>query len=125
MKLLSDIPEARRTRALECFRVLRPIVEDGVPLTTVAREAGLPLRTTQRWMATYKREGLAGLARLTRSDRGHCHKLPAQLERVVEGLALRKPRPSMAAVQRRAAATLSVRGPWLWDTRWPISSPGR
>ena len=54
--------DARRDAALERYRTLRPAVEDGVPLVRAARYAGVPLRTAQRWMADYKREGLAGLA---------------------------------------------------------------
>ena len=54
-------------------------------------------------MANYKREGLSGLSPKPRGDRGRCRGLPEQLQRLIEGLALGKPRPSMAAVRRRAA----------------------
>jgi len=43
---------------------------------------------------------LAGLVRAKRSDTGH-RKLPAALVEVIEGMALRKPRPSVAAMHRR------------------------
>ena len=52
-----------RTRALERYRMLQPCVEHDVPLTHVARHHGLPLRTAQRWLARYRRDGFAGLAR--------------------------------------------------------------
>ena len=69
------------------------------------------MRTAQRWMAAYKREGLTGLAPKRRSDRGRCRGLPEQLHRLIEGLALGKPRPPMAAMQRRAAG-VAVRYGW-------------
>lgn len=103
MNSLLNMPEERRAGALERFRIMQPAIEDGVPLVQVAQEANISSRTAQRWMAAYKREGLAGLAKRPRGDRGHCHKLPQELERVIEGLALGKPRPSIAAVRRQAA----------------------
>jgi hypothetical protein len=57
-------PEAERTLAFERFELLGPSLEEGVPLARVARDRGLPLRTVQRWASQYRREGLAGLARL-------------------------------------------------------------
>ena len=109
--LIDDLAESQREEALRRFRILQPALEDDVPLTAVAGNAGVSLRTAQRWMASYKRGGLGGLASRSRSDKGHCHKLPEQLERITEGLALRKPRLSMAAVQRQAA---EIAGKYGW-----------
>jgi hypothetical protein len=36
------------------FALLRPHIEDGVALAGAAREAGVPLRTAQRWLARYR-----------------------------------------------------------------------
>jgi putative transposase len=41
--------------------VLRAHVKDGVPLTRVAAQSGIPHRTLQRWLAHYPAGGLAGL----------------------------------------------------------------
>jgi putative transposase len=41
----------RRRRAFDRYRKLRPHLEEAVPLTRVAAEAGLPLRTAQRWVS--------------------------------------------------------------------------
>lgn len=102
MNSLVPIPEEHRAGALERYHVLRPAIEDEIPLTRVAMGEGVSPRTAQRWMAAYKRNGLAGLAKSPRSDKGHCHGLPEQLERAIEGLALAKPRPSVATVHRKA-----------------------
>lgn len=42
---LAEVGEAKRGRALERFAVLRPHLEQGVPLTRAARDAGVPVRT--------------------------------------------------------------------------------
>lgn len=111
MNSLGNMPEEQRAVALERFRIMRPAIEDSVPLVQIAQEANMSSRTAQRWMAAYKQEGLTGLAKCPRGDRGHCHKLPLQLEKVIEGLALKKPKPSMASVQRQAAE-ISTRYGW-------------
>src|SRR4029434_11023809 len=43
-----------------------------------------------------------------RSDTGH-RKLPAELVAVIEGMALRKPRPSIAAIHRKMTALAKTR----------------
>ena len=67
---LSGLTDEARSRALARFQVIRPFLEDGVPLTQIAREQGLVLRTARRWVDRYRREGLTGLARKERGDKG-------------------------------------------------------
>jgi putative transposase len=103
----NGLPEAERALAFERFEFLRPSLEEGVPLARVARDRGLPLRTAQRWATQYRREGLGGLVRKGRSDRGKRH-LSDMLRQAIEGLALKKPPLSTAAIYRQAV-TLAER----------------
>jgi len=89
--------------AMRRFEFLRPHIEDGVALAIAAREADIPIRTAQRWLALYRTFGLEGLERQKRSD-AKTRKLPRELVRMIEGLALRKPRLSSAAIHRRVTA---------------------
>jgi putative transposase len=109
---LTALTEAARERALARFRVLRPHLEDGVPLTHVAQTAAVPVRTLQRWTAAYRQAGLAGLARKPRTDRHHPH-LPTALIALIEGLALRTPRAAAATIHRRVVTVAQDRG---WPT---------
>jgi putative transposase len=111
---LAALPEATRQLALERFGVLRPCLEDGVPLAEVARQHGLRLRRLQRWMRAYRTQGLAGLARKPYPERGH-PTLPGPLQHLIEGLALRRPRLSCAAVHREIVTMANERG-------WPAPS---
>ena len=99
---LSGLTDEARSRALARFRIIRPFLEDGVPLTQVAREQGLVLRTARRWVDRYRREGLAGLARKERGDKDK-RKLAAPLRQLIEWLALRKPRMPTATIHREVA----------------------
>ncbi len=106
---LAALAEAERARALERFHILEPFLEHGVPLPRIAAARGIPLRTLRRWVSRYRSEHLAGLARRPRADRGH-HRLPAELERFIEGLALQRPRRSVAAIHRQAAVVAAQQG---------------
>jgi putative transposase len=97
---LAACTEEERQEAMGRCAVLRPHSNDGVPLPEAARDAGVPLRSVQRWLARSRATGLAGLVRAKRSDTGN-RKLPAELVDVIEGRALCKPRPSVAAMHRR------------------------
>ncbi len=41
-------PEEQHRRAMDRFVALRPALDDGMPLTRAAAEAGIPRRTAQR-----------------------------------------------------------------------------
>jgi putative transposase len=88
---------------LERFRTLRPFLEEGVPLAQIAREHDLSERTLRRWAKRYQQKGLGGLCRKSRADRRKRRKLSPTFHQFIEGLALREPRLSAAAVHRKAA----------------------
>jgi putative transposase len=98
---LNVLSEAERAQAFERFGLLRPALEEGISLARVARDRGIALRTAQRWADQYRRDGLAGLARKARSDRGKRH-LSDTLRQVIEGLALKRPTLSAASIHRQA-----------------------
>ena len=70
MNELVSLSEEARQLALERFRLLQPYLEQGRSLREVARDAKVAYRTAQRWVACYRRCGLAALARQGRGDRG-------------------------------------------------------
>lgn len=111
---LVEVDESQRDEAMRRWAVLRPCLEDGVPLSRVAGEAAVPLRTAQRWLARYRAGGLAALVRQPRADRGSRH-FPDELVAFVEGLVLQRPRPSLATVHRQACQVAAAQG-------WPAPS---
>jgi putative transposase len=105
---LAAYTEEERQQAMARFAVLRPHLHEDIPLSEAARDAGIPLRSVQRWLARYRVAGLVGLVRAQRSDTGQ-RKLPAELVALIEGMALRKPRPSIAATHRTMTALATQR----------------
>jgi putative transposase len=106
VRLLSD---AERAQALAHFRLLQPYLEGQTSLTAVARSQHLPLRTLQRWVARYRKQGLAALVRKRRADRGQ-PRIEPDLRRLIEGLALQKTQPSAAAIHRQVAEIAERQG---------------
>jgi putative transposase len=95
--------ETQRTQALTRFRLIRPFLEDGVPLTQIAAVHPLSVRTLRRWVRQYRAHGLAGLIRAARKDQGQRRSVTAHLQQVIEGLALQKPRRTVAQIHRETA----------------------
>ncbi|MEM9510768.1 MAG: Mu transposase C-terminal domain-containing protein [Cyanobacteria bacterium P01_E01_bin.35] len=98
---LSELPESSRAIAWERYQILRPHLEDGVPLRRAIADAGIPLRTAQRWVANYKKSGLAGLCRSKRKDSGTHKVINTEVKKLIEGLALQKPAMTKATIHRR------------------------
>ncbi|HET9014583.1 MAG TPA: Mu transposase C-terminal domain-containing protein [Thermomicrobiaceae bacterium] len=111
---LSALTDAQRDQALRRYTLLRPHLEEGVPLPALAREHGVSLRTLERWLRGYRRAGLAGLVRQPRAD-GGSRRFPDTLVQLIEGLALRRPAPTLATVHRQAARVAAREG-------WPAPS---
>jgi len=103
-----QLSEPQRQQVLRRWQVLAPYLQDGVPLTRAAGEAGVPLRTARRRLHRYRESGLEGLARTPRPATGR--KGDPRLVRVIEEMALRKPRSSLAEITRRAAEHAAAAG---------------
>lgn len=110
-----EASENERTQVLERFYVIRPFLEDGVPLAQIAKERAIPRRTLTRWVKQYRETGLDGLIRQGRADKGERRNMPPDLKSLIEGLALQKPRRSAAAIHRQVTRVATEQG-------WPVPS---
>ena len=72
----AGLTEEERAFALERFQILRPHLEDGVPLVRIAQENHLGVRTVYRWAENYRERGLAGLCRKARGDKEQTADVP-------------------------------------------------
>src|SRR5699024_7706898 len=68
--------------------------------------------TLQRWLAAYRRDGIAGLLPTLPKRERRTH---PELQTLIEGLALSKPKLSTAAITRKAQAKATQRA-------WPMVS---
>ena len=84
---------------------------EGLPLVSVAREAGVAVRTARRWLARFRRAGPTGLAPKSRSDLG-ARKIARELVELIVGMAFTEPQQSVATIRlhRWAAAVAQEQG---------------
>ncbi|HZO75387.1 MAG TPA: helix-turn-helix domain-containing protein [Ktedonobacteraceae bacterium] len=107
---LTSLSEAQRAQAQERFTIIRPALDKEITQAEVARAHQLSLRTIQRWIKTYREQGLTGLANTARKDKGRPRRLPPDAIRLVEGLALQPPKRSAAAIHRQILSIAAEQG---------------
>ncbi len=111
---VTPLTEEQWQLAMKRFEVLQPHLEEGVPLAQAAQHAGVAMRTAERWLSHYRRNGLKGLVRRARRDT-NARRLPAEVVALIEGMGLKKPRASAATIHRRISNMAKVHG-------WPVPS---
>jgi putative transposase len=93
---------SQQTIALKRYRLLRPFLEEQVPLSRIAKEQQISVRTLRRWVTNYRAHSLDGLMRHARKDSGHYRSAKGSLRQVIEALALQKPRRTITNIHREA-----------------------
>lgn len=109
---LDGLSNAERLTALERYRIIRPFLDAQTSLTAAAQNQGISLRSAQRWVESYRRQGLIGLTRKIRTDARA--QIFSPLRDLIEGLALQRPQPSAATIHRKillAAKKLDLKPP--------------
>lgn len=109
----SDGACARENTTAARWQVLRRHVHDEIPLTQLAAEEEIGVRTLQRWHAAYRKDGIAGLAPAEPTRRGR--RTHPELRVLIEGLAPITPPMPTAAITRKARAAAIEHG-------WPMVS---
>jgi putative transposase len=105
---MSESPAAGRQ--LELYRHVERHLNHGVPIRRAAQEAGVTERQFYRLLEAYRTGGMEALARKLRSDSGSRKAVTEILQKVIEGLCLQKPKPSIAWVHRTVAAYCAKEG---------------
>lgn len=96
--------------ALDKFEIIRPHLEDSVSLPNIAKNKSIGLRTLNTWVKDYRENGLGGLERKVRSDKGGHYKITKELTELVEALVLKKPPISLAAIHRKVVEVAKQKG---------------
>lgn len=96
--------------ALDKFEIIRPHLEDDVSLPNIAKNKSIGLRTLHTWIKNYQENGLKGLKRKVRSDKGQQQKITKELAELVEALILKKPPISLAAIHREVIKVAQKKG---------------
>lgn len=101
-KTLSEFSEKERQQAYERYKIIKPYFDDGVKLSTIATENKVSYPTLLRWVKRYRTDGLVGLIDKKRTDNGKRRSISDEFQMFIEGLALQKPKLSIASIHRKA-----------------------
>lgn len=107
---LTDLSEGQRVQAYTRFKIIRPVVEDGVSQAQIARTHDVPVSTIQRWVKRYREKGIVGLADAGRSDKGTSRRLSPDAVALVKKLALQTPLLPVATIHRQVTEIAKEQG---------------
>jgi len=68
------------------YRAVLEVLEEGLPVTEVARRYGVARQTVHEWLSRYANGGLGGLADRSSRPASCPHQMPAQVEARIAGL---------------------------------------
>jgi len=96
--------------ALDKFEVIRPHLEESIPLSKIAKNQTITLRTLKRWIKNYRENGLKGLERKENANKGKRKTINQKLVELTEALILKKPPISLAAIHRKIIKVAQHKG---------------
>jgi putative transposase len=98
---LSSLTSTQREQATKRYRLIEPYLKEKATLKSICKKHDLSLRTVSYWVQKYLHYGLAGLARKARADKGHHRLVHPDMQQLIEGIYLKYPHLSFAAIYRR------------------------
>lgn len=112
----------KKLSSLERYKIIQPILENDVSSTEISKLTGIPSRTLRYWVKKFQEEGLAGLERKSRSDRGIYKSISPEMVELAIGLALQKPPLLITAIYRRISIIAKKKSlpPPSYDTVYGI-----
>lgn len=99
-KSLAQLSEDERDRACQKYKIIKPYINNDSLLKVIATNSSIPVRTLGLWVKKYREQGLVGLARQSRSDKGLPRQQETILQKAIEGLYLKKPMLSGANIHK-------------------------
>ena len=95
---LTQLSDEERGNATQKYRLIEPYLNNEQTLKLVAQNKSIPVRTLGLWVKKYREQGLIGLARRSRCDKGSPRQYEANLQKAIEGIYLKKPMLSAANI---------------------------
>jgi putative transposase len=80
---LSALSSAERNEAMRRYRIIEPHLESGCSLEDIASASSVTCRTLQRWVGHYRKHGLSGLVRKSRSDHGGRRVVSEHIQKII------------------------------------------
>lgn len=99
-KSLTQLSDDERDSATQKYQIIEPYLNAEKTLKLVAENKSIPVRTLGLWVKKYREQGLVGLARQSRCDKGLPRQYESPLQKTIEGIYLKKPMLSGANIHK-------------------------
>ena len=97
---LIQMNEQERDFAEQKYKMIAPFLNKTSSLKRISEKRCVPIRTLNLWLKKYRDNGLKGLARKTRSDKGNPRIYSEELKKRIEGTSLKNPNLSNASIHK-------------------------
>jgi putative transposase len=97
---LTELTDEERKHAFSKYKIIEPYINNQETLKLIARRNNIPRRTLSLWVSKFITQGLAGLSRQVRSDKGIGRKLDKSIAEIIEALYLQQPNITSANIYR-------------------------
>ncbi|MEH7079882.1 DDE-type integrase/transposase/recombinase, partial [Bacillus velezensis] len=102
-KVLANFSDEEKEKAMEKYQITRPYLEDQIPLNKIAVHSNYSIRTMRYWLKQYRDNGLVGLIKKQRRDKGNME-LDEKVRALVKKLFLKNKNLSLTAIHRKTIA---------------------
>lgn len=109
MTFLFEASEKDRSTALHRYKIIEPFITGRASLSSLSKEYSISRSTLTRWVERYQDQGLLGLVRKKRTDRG-INKIPDVILHGIETLVLHKPHLPIARIHEYICEFAELRG---------------
>ena len=97
---LAQLNDDDRDKAYQKYKIIEPYVNNEQTLKLVSKHESISVRTLGMWIKKYREQGLVGLARQSRCDKGLPRQYESLLQKTIEGIYLKKPMLSAASIHK-------------------------
>lgn len=97
---LAQLNDDERDKAYQKYKIIEPYINNEQTLKLVSKHKSISVRTLGLWIKKYREQGLFGLARQSRCDKGLPRQYESLLQKTIEGIYLKKPMLSAASIHK-------------------------
>jgi len=90
----------KERRDTKKYKVIEPFINRKATLKSISLQSGLPLRTLTSWVKKHRTNGLIGLIRQPRNDKGAPRKYTSDLPNIIEGFYPSQPQSRSSNIYR-------------------------
>ena len=88
---IAELTESQRQDAHKKYQLIEPYLNGSINLNEISKNRNIPTRTLNLWLKKYRQNGLLGLARRPRKDKGNTRNYDKNLVEIIEGLYFKNP----------------------------------